>query len=1220
MDLTNAQKAAIIARGNVLVIAGAGTGKTRTLVERCLACLLEEKPPVSFEDILMVTFTEAAAAEMRQRIRASLEKRMEEQPEWPRIRELLALFETSQIGTIHSFCLRLIRQHFYELDLDPQLAVLAPEEARLLAEETLDALLARYYAGGFPEAEAVQELVQIHGRGSDKAIRALVMHLHGYTQTLPDPVGWFKGQLEMFSAAKPRLWKDWLEEAIYGWHERWLPRLAQLPPENVVSRGCVQALSGLVPGASCVTQMPGVHALIREVVTACPHGKKTAWVAPLNSFLEEGDFLCSLCPAGDKDPLTEDWGWVRAQMRILIKLAEEFTAGFSEAKRELGVVDFHDLEQHALRLLWDPASASPKPIALEWRQRLRFVFVDEYQDINAAQDKILECVSREGEAADRFLVGDLKQSIYRFRLANPAIFQGYVQRWVGSEGRTIPLVDNFRSRESVLDFINDVFGLLMRREAGGVDYDAGAALRFGAPEQRIALSASATGPSVEMHLLLKRPAGFAPPSEEPGDAGADIQDLLDAEREARMLALRLKALKDEGFRVFEGGDFRPMTWKDVAVLLRSPSNKAESYAKEFARLGVPLIVARAGFYQSLEVSDMLSLLQLLDNPLQDLPAIAVLRSPLVGLSLSDLAEIRLAAKGRFWLALNRWHESQAARGGNPESSSGKPMPPSAGVSEAYAKVSLFLRRFRHWRRIARQSSLSRCLEAVLSESHFGEWLLTQPRGAQRNANVLRLVDLARQFDRFQRQSLFRFLRFVEAQQEARSEPEIAAATDEDAVRLLSIHQSKGLEFPIVAVADLGKTFNLSDLRADLILDEHYGLCPLVKPPQTGRRYPSLPYWLARQRQTRELLGEELRLLYVAMTRARDRLILSGIASEKRFFGGLESTNALTAEEILEGRSYSDWLGIWFTRHVPGGVPPSQQGEDALLRWQVHTDESLAPPSPGQSAEKQDAARLLPPQVLEQWKRVLDWRYSFQAATRRAAKGSVTAIRRQIAEDAEGEVLTGAAFDSRETQWPVQAVTPWPGTKRQPQKKASAAEIGTANHLFLQLHSLESAGSLADLQREAARLQAAEALTGQQVALLDLPGVARFWESPIGIRIRNHPPRVLRELPFTARFSTEELARLLRQPPEASLDGEFVVIQGVADLVVLLEDQIWLVDFKTDAVPIGLLDERVAFYRPQLALYSQALSRIYRRPVTDCWLYFISLGEPVNLQVASSTQP
>ena len=334
----------------------------------------------------------------------------------------------------------------------------------------------------------------------------------------------------------------------------------------------------------------------------------------------------------------------------------------------------------------------------------------------------------------------------------------------------------------------------------------------------------------------------------------------EADKEARLVALRLKELKAQQYAIWdqELEKLRPVEWRDMAILLRSPASKSESYAKEFTRLSVPLLVARGGFYQSMEVSDLLSLLQLLDNPLQDLPAIAVMHSPLAGLTLNELATIRLTVKGRFWTAMVRWQEGQTVKRAvsNSQSASHGAGPE---MAELYRKVTTFLERYARWRRLARQVSLSRCLDAVLTETYYASWLLTQPRGEQRHANVQRLLTLAQQFDQFQRQSLFRFLKFIQAQQLAATEPEVAAVSQENSVRLMSIHQSKGLEFPVVVVADLAKPFNTSDLRAEVILDEVHGLCPQIQPPHTGKRYPSLPYWLARQRQHRELLGEELRL-------------------------------------------------------------------------------------------------------------------------------------------------------------------------------------------------------------------------------------------------------------------------------------------------------------------------------------------------------------------------
>ncbi|HXP60873.1 MAG TPA: UvrD-helicase domain-containing protein, partial [Dongiaceae bacterium] len=844
MSFTSAQQAAIAARGNVLVVAGAGTGKTRTLVERCLACLVAEQPPASLDQVLMVTFTDAAAAEMRQRIRARLEEELKKDPGNSHWREQMALFETAHLGTLHSFCLELIRQHFYELELDPQLAVLAEEEARLLAEETLERLLQEHYSGRTTAAEAVQQLIQTQGGGWDKPIRALVLRLHRYAQTLPDPAGWVAGQIAAFASPQPDTWQQWLLAALAETRGRWLPLLEAQAAQDEIAAVCAAALRPLEPvpsRAAAAAAFEEISAAAREF----PRGRKTNGLKPLKEFLNEAEFLLSLARLGEgADPLSEDWNWVRSQMITLLEMAREFTEAFTEAKRELGMVDFHDLEQFALRLLWDPKTQQPTRIAHQWRQQLRYVFVDEYQDINAAQDKIIEALSREGAQGNRFLVGDVKQSIYRFRLANPYIFQGYVDSWHGSRGQVIPLVDNFRSREGLLRFINSLFGLLMRRELGGVDYDERAQLRFGAAEERRPLSVAADpAPAVELHLRLKHGADLPDDDQTPGTpaspaavasaqaaagtpaALAQVADLEEAQKEARLVALRLRQLHAARQPVWDEAarSFRPAAWSDMAVLLRAPAGKSESYAKEFSRLNVPLQVARGGFYESTEISDLLSLLQLLDNPLQDVPVLAVLHSPLVGLTLDELAAIRLGVKGPFWTALMLWHRAR------PQSAARSPQP-TVSEEETARKVSRFLGLYAHWRRLARQVSLARCLEAVLAETHYAEWLLTQPRGEQRHANVQRLLALALQFDQFQRQGLFRFLRFIEAQQLAETEPDVAAVNEENAVRLMSIHQAKGLEFPVVVVADLGKAFNLSDLRADVILDETYGLCPQIKPP------------------------------------------------------------------------------------------------------------------------------------------------------------------------------------------------------------------------------------------------------------------------------------------------------------------------------------------------------------------------------------------------------
>ena len=1268
-SLTPSQRQAVEARGNVLVMAGAGTGKTHTLVERCLDCLCRER--VALDEILVVTFTEAAATEMKQRLRAALAQAINHQPSTinSHLAEQLALFDTAPIGTLHSFCLRLVREHFYELGLDPQLAVLDPGEARLLAEETLDEQFQSHYAGRTELSLAAQNLIQVYGNGDDRPIRALLVRLHHYAQTRPDAEHWLTTQLARLAAAQPVEWREWLNQAITDWREEWLPVLKHLgapasgpaqrlehagsetgaPAANEKAAELAAILSHLgnfddsqtatenqTPGGAGILPAKGqfakrrqdagapgssresAAAVLENILAAdehYPHGKKGAFRNPLKDFFTEAEFLHSLLATdGHREPLAEDWDWVRGYLTALVLLAREFGEKFAERKRTDGVLDFHDLEQFALKLLWDSAAEKPTAIADRWRQKIRFVFVDEYQDINAAQDKIIQALSRDSfgvpssdsirpgppkggtsNTGNRFLVGDVKQSIYRFRLADPGIFRDYANSWRGEIGRTIPLTENFRSRESLLGLVNSLFEPVMRASVGGVDYDAGARLQFGAPQQRadLGLGQDAT-PRAELLLRFKG-NGDGPPAED--DSGNnDLEELEESEKEARLVAHRLRDLVAQGHKIWDEDQHgeRAAEWRDMAVLLRAPANKAEAYAKEFERAGVPLVVERGGFYESTEIADLLSLLKLLDNPLQDIPAIAVLRSPLVGLSLDDLASIRLVAKNvHFWTALNRMQNAERNR-----------------QNELQQKIERFLEQFSRWRQLTRQASLSQCLECVLAETHYAEWLRSRPRGGQRQANVERFLSLAQRFDQFQRQGLFRFLKFIEAQQAADAEPEVAAAVGENAVRLMSIHQSKGLEFPVVVVADLAKAFNEQDLRGEIIFDEKFGVCPRIKPPHTGRRYPSLPYWLALRHQRREQRGEEVRLLYVAMTRARDTLILTATISESKWNSLWQKPEAITARAILSAKSYADWLGMWFgIQSSKSGAQNSTKGEWPHLRWQIVHDAELSDASAIDHRPSTVEWPELDGKTKQRLHEVLTWQYEFDAATRRAAKSSVTALRRQ-AEEWNDE--TGSIFPTASR--PMEPLFRNDDRRPRANPQMTAAAVGTANHKFLQHFSLEKGNTLKSLEAEANRLQHEKILSGDEVAALDLENIAAFWTSSVGKKILGQRQRVQRELPFTAKFSPAEVDAIIGAKTPRGLQEEFIVVQGVADLVVLLPAEIWLVDFKTDEIKPRELAERRRLYEPQLTLYTKALSRIYSQPVTHCWLHFLAARQTENLRV------
>jgi ATP-dependent helicase/nuclease subunit A len=1166
MIITDNQRRAIETSGNMLVMAGAGSGKTSTLVERCLHHVLHGERPVSLTEMLIVTFTEAAATEVRGRIAERLEgERANGDPVAAlRLERQLALIESAHISTLHSFCLHLVREHFQELGLDPAMAVLREEQAAMFMQMTMDRVMERHFEGATKDAQRIYELIEAYAAGDEEKIRALVLRLHKYTQTLAKPAAWLSEQLAALQREQPTLWREWLNAALIDWCDDWTPTLERLTKNSFANQFLARVKAARGTGSK---QFAALFADIAASINPVPKG-----YAPhrdeIADFFEEAAFLGTLLPqTGKPDPLAEDWDWVRRHVEALLRLTQEFAGEYARLKRDHASLDFHDLEQFALDLLTGKERTGLTPVALACRRKFKLIFVDEYQDINAAQDAILQALARENAEGNRFLVGDVKQSIYRFRLADPAIFQNYLAQWRrdSSQGRVIALSDNFRSPPALLDFVNAVFDSLMKKDLGGVEYDADARLRPGASDRP-----KPSKPSVEVHLRLTEKQQVIYDEEE--------ENVTEAERDARLVAQRLRELHTSAHQIWDRNEkkMRAVAWSDMVVLLRSPRGRADTYSKEFSRAGIPLQSERGGLYDNAEVSDLLSLLQLLDNPLQDVPLLAVLRSPLVGLSLDDLALIRAdVPRGLFWTALKRWHELHRKD-------------PLSEVT--WTKVNLFFERFARWRRMARHSALSGRIESVLNETQYADWLLTQPRAAQRQANVRRFVALAGQFDPIQRQGLQRFLRFVEAQREAVVDAEPESAENADAVRLMSIHKSKGLEFPVVAVASLGTRFNCDELRESILLDESYGLSAQVKPPGCGASYPSLPWWLAKRRQRRALIGEELRLLYVAMTRARDTLLLFGAASRKTAeekWPDLE----LDVATIEKASSPMGWLGPWCARQIGGKWFDATQGRTPLFRWQIHCNGVVPPVAPAAQMNLAFKPAIDAAQLSELIRR-LEWKYPWPGATRESAKLSVTALR-EANEEARVPFGPRPVFRARRDR-----------------SQLTAAEIGTAHHLFLQAMDLKHASIPDHLQTEATAMVDDQILSPEQAEALDLNAIAAFWASSAGRKILSASLDVHREIPFSARFTRDDLmeAGLATSLPE----GEFVVVQGTIDLAVILTDEMWILDFKTDGLKESDLKLALDNYAPQLRLYASALSRIYKRPVTKRWLHFLSISKTVEV--------
>jgi len=926
-DWTDDQQQAIRTVGmNVLVSAAAGSGKTAVLAERCAHLVADAQPPCSIDQVLVVTFTDAAAAEMRQRIGQALQKRLDTAPTNRWLRQQLALIDTAWVSTIHAFCRRVLNRYFAQADLDPMAPIMDAHEAEILRTECARQVFDQFADRDDAAGEVFLDLLAAYGSSNEKSIVDRVLEVDAFLTSLPDPNAWLTDCRARCAPGPTGALSDvWFEQATDALR-------AELRQQLQVVEGYSAFLDRAPAGAAGVLAAPsGVRASIEQYADALH-----AWASALGASpsREAFDAVCQdqirtfefakLKTGGRRktaESLTtqdeayiegakqerkrirddlfkkrlhdtygrfslKDWAEGIARSRpfldVFLKLATDVREAYQSAKRDLGVVDFADLERLTLNLLRDADNG----IAARLRDRFHHVLVDEFQDVNRVQADILRLVSRErqpDQTGNFFAVGDVKQSIYRFRLAEPQLFlerAGALRVHQKDDGcgpaeSVICMRRNFRSRRGVLDAVNAVFERLMTAGFGGIDYDESARLESppnGPPEGH-----ERPSPPVELHVLA-RVATSGPDAEgaNAAVAGADAEagsdddasdsqregaagdafDWEQIEREAYVVADRIQTLVSE----------RGFAYRDVVVLLRAMQAHAGLFVRALARRQVPVHAdSSGGFFIALEVQDVLALLSLLDNEQQDIPLATVLRSPLLGDAMSDseLAEIRVAARRigphvPFHAAVRAY----AQDGANP------------ALRERLSGVRSQLRT---WRARIRRRPLADVLWEIYEESGYLAYVAGLREGEQRQANLLRLHEYARQFSGFKRQGLYRFLRFIDGLREADRELEAPAAASAaaNAVRVMTIHRSKGLEFPVVVLADLGKRFNLRDCQGSILFDRDLGVALEAADADRLIRYPTLPHLLVAQAAKTASLAEEMRVLYVALTRAKQQLILVG---------------------------------------------------------------------------------------------------------------------------------------------------------------------------------------------------------------------------------------------------------------------------------------------------------------------------------------------------------
>lgn len=1211
MAWTNEQQAAIDSRGQTLLLsAAAGSGKTAVLVERIIRRLLDKEYPIDITELLVVTFTKAAAAEMRDRIGTALMKALSETKD-PRVERQLALLPSAQISTLHAFCQHVIRKYFYTIDLDPAFSIAGEEELNLLRRQVLEDVFLSYYEDD-EKASILYPLADMFGsdRGDD-ILMDTVSRMYTYARSLAWPEHWLKEAARAYDVAPDAViddmvWAGPIKDAV----RRILEEDARLYD------GVLYHLRQREAFAPACDTFVAEQAALRQAAQA------RSW-NDLSRFVRAIDFprLKSLRKLSDDDKAVwerckkvrddvkkdviktlqsvyfsatpEEWlDGMRAMKPVmdgLVTLTLDFAKAYGAAKKEKGWIDFSDLEHFCLQILLAPDASPEHPVpsaaAEELRSQYEEVFIDEYQDTNGVQELITRLVSGED---NRFMVGDIKQSIYRFRLADPTLFLEKYQSFSRDEKavqRCIDLGRNFRSVPVVLDAVNAVFSRAMTAEAAGMDYG-----------EREKLYAGRQAPDDERWIGGPVEVDIVPtPSDEEDDDGSTA-----FEKECRFIAGRIGELLASGrMAARKDGTLEPLSYRHIVVLLRSMAGKADVLIQALQEGGIPSYAEQSGgYFAAVEVQVMLALLRCIDNPEQDLAMAAVLRSPLVGLDETALAGVRLAGDGTLWQNLPAFVAS---------------LPD--GVDEK-EDLQQFMAAFDSWRTYSRRHGVAELLQRLYDDTAYVDFVGAMPGGDVRQANLKALYDRARQYEEAGFRGLFRYLQLMDKMKEDGLDlaPAKVVSEKEDVVRIMSIHKSKGLEFPVVFVADMGKAFNRRDTQDQILFHNRLGIGLKQYDPEWRMSYPTL-IWSGIAAQLRwEGTAEEERILYVAMTRARDQLILTGHSSHidrdwQRWTSRLNPAQA---------KSYFDWvmpaaLAPFGAKADADYARPGAAWQDAV--WQVRIAKAVPAGTVEEGAydgePRLEALRCgdltgtpVPSWLDEQ----LSWQYAYPQAVRTAAKFSVSEVKRRYQELHSDELQDEAALSV-----PAAAVIPpapgeddafaaLPPWLAGEEAAVSGAQRGTALHKALQYITPAADQTTATLRREIDAFVRQGLLSREEAKLVYVPVLAAFCQSDIGRRMAESP-ELHREYPFTVLLAGGD-------PLPETETGEQILIQGAIDCL-FREDDAWiLVDYKSDRLETA--DAFRRRYAVQLALYKRAVEQITHRPVEETYIYSLHLQQEIRL--------
>ena len=1234
MKFTKEQEAAIYTRdANLLVAAAAGSGKTAVLVERIIKMITDKDRPIDIDRLLVVTFTNAAASEMRERIGKAISNEISKNPTSIYLQRQLTLLNKASITTIHSFCLDVIKRNFHMIDLDPNFRIADETETLILKQESLDEVFEEMYE---EKDEYFLKLVESYcNNKNDLSLFEMVLDLYNFSMSNPYPEKWLNEKSELLNIEK----SDYLNsESIIEMLKIDIKTKISEAFNNINdAKEIVDRTESLLKYQSVIdcdfffsqnikdnsNDLDKIRDLFLQLefkkmptISKCPDAELQKYVkknrdnykALMNEIKENIEKIYS---NSNYDDLEYIYPLIKKLCELVIKLRDRY----SEKKKEKAIIDFNDFEHFALKILTEEVDGKivPSKVAEVLREGYDEILIDEYQDSNYIQEYILNMISKKHIGINNiFMVGDVKQSIYRFRMAKPELFLNKKETYSleeGKETRLIKLYKNFRSRKVIIDSVNYVFRNIMSKELGELDYNEEEELNLGADYKEIE-SGTCGGPT-EVILINKDELL------EQVEDGDDEEPLSSIELEAKVVGKRILDLIDEKnqFKVFDNDlkDYRNVKYKDIVVLLRSTKKWAPVFAEELKNLGVPVYSdANDSYFNSLEIKIMLSLLEIIDNPIQDIPLLSVLRSPIVGFTSEEVVDIRLnSPETSIFEALKQYIEL----GEN---------------DELKNKVKNFLSRLKVWRDKSLIMPIYELVWSLYMETGYYGYVGAMPAGIKRQANLKMLFQRAKQYESTSYKGLFNFINFINKLRTSSGDLGSAKiiGENEDVVRIMSIHKSKGLEFPVVFLSGAGKKPNTMDIRNKILVHQELGFGPQIVDIEKRVSHSPLIREILKSKMEKENLSEEMRVLYVAFTRAKEKLIITG--EVKSIEKSLEKWNNAAKngkEKILEGyllknNTYLDWIMPTIIKHPDGKFLTEDLdrvtgtvilNNDVL--WNVRFAKQDDLYKEDKILDELDIKEKLNKLNLKECNdelaseiiNRLDFKYKYQLATNIKTNITVSEIKRLNNLALEEEFVENKKLTS-------EYIKPIVNRPRflEEKKELTPAEKGTAMHAVMQRLDFNKI-SKHEIEEQIEFMVLKELLTTEQAKSIRINKIEAFLKSKLGKRVieADSKGELLREVPFSIEVSVKEAYKELEGIESDNYNNDYLKVQGIIDGYFEEDGNIILFDYKTDYVTEETKNQIIEKYNIQLEYYKDAIERGTGKKVTAKYLYLFSIDEEVE---------